>query len=226
MANVKHSALTGADLHEPKGVSAATDDEFAVASSGGVNWTGDIKPNSMELKTTVWNDIRVAATAVELGPANAPDFAQLVDDGAGSEGVYTYFFSPSTEEEVFFEVQVPHTYKAGTNLRPHVHWCPTSTNTGNVVWALEYTAHSPGDVIGATTTTSVTATAPGTNLEHTISSMSEITGTTFKESQILNCRLYRDATDAADTYTGDAALLSFDFHFEVEKLGTTTEIPT
>lgn len=38
MANVQHSALTGASLHELKGVSSATTDTVATASSGATVW--------------------------------------------------------------------------------------------------------------------------------------------------------------------------------------------
>lgn len=44
MANVEHRDLTGASLHEPKGVSTATDGQVATAQSGGVQW---VDPNAL-----------------------------------------------------------------------------------------------------------------------------------------------------------------------------------
>lgn len=38
MATTSHSGLTGANLHEPKGVASATDGQIAHASSSAVNW--------------------------------------------------------------------------------------------------------------------------------------------------------------------------------------------
>ena len=38
-------------------------------------------------------------------------------------------------------------------------------------------------------------------------------------SAIGRVRLYRDATDSADTYDGDAKLLQFDIHIYQDKLG-------
>ena len=37
------------------------------------------------------------------------------------------------------------------------------------------------------------------------------------------CRLFRDATDAADTYDADAVLLEFDVHYKVNMLGSREE---
>lgn len=38
MANIEHSAITGPDLHEPKGVSAAADNTLARAVSSAISW--------------------------------------------------------------------------------------------------------------------------------------------------------------------------------------------
>lgn len=225
MADITHASLTGADLHEPKGVAAASDNDIAQASGGAVSWSSEITPSKITLSDTVWDDIRVSLISTNTGSANAPDFTKFTDNGSSSGGVYLYLFDASTEEEVWFDVQIPHKYKAGSNLRPHVHWAPTSTNTGNVVWGLEYVAHSEGDTIGNSTIITVTDAGDGTAKKHQIVNFPEIDGTNLEESSIINCRFFRKAADAGDTYTGDAAVLSIDFHFEIEKMGTDDEYP-
>lgn len=226
MANVKHAALTGADLHETKGASLAADHAVLQASSGIGVWSSVLVPSKITLSTPVWDDVVVPPQSLIGGGANAPGFSKLADNGSGSTGVFAYQFDATTEENLYFVIQLPHRYSRGTNLRPHVHWCPTSTNTGSVVWGLEYFTNIGGAVIGATTIVTVTQAASGTSLRQHIASFPEIVGTGLIESAIINCRLFRKAADAADTYTADAALLGVDFHFQVDKMGSDTEIPT
>ena len=55
MANVEHNALTGASLHEPKGVAAATADTVYVADGAGSgSWT-TIGPDSLSGVTQAFN---------------------------------------------------------------------------------------------------------------------------------------------------------------------------
>lgn len=225
MAENYHASLTGADLHEPKGVASASDNAIAQASSNSVAWSTEINPSKITLSNTAWANIPVSVNTTSIGVANDPDFAQLQDDGSTSVGVFAYLFDPSTREEVFFDVILPHSYKEGTDIDPHIHWCPTSTNTGSVVWGLEYTTHSNGDTIPTTTTITVTDAADGTSLKHQIAEFAAIDGTSLIESSIISCRLFRDAANGSDTYTGDAAGIVIDFNIEVEKLGSDEEYP-
>jgi len=68
-----------------------------------------------------------------LGGSKFPTFTKITDDGSGSQGVFTYEFSASQEQEIYFVAQLPHGYKSGTDLYPHIHWYPTNTDTGSVV---------------------------------------------------------------------------------------------
>lgn len=54
----------------------------------------EIEPDgTIELKgsTTGWDDLRVPVTSTKVG-GNDPDFAQLIDDGSGSRGVFVEWF--------------------------------------------------------------------------------------------------------------------------------------
>jgi hypothetical protein len=37
------------------------------------------------------------------------------------------------------------------------------------------------------------------------------------------CRLFRNSSAVADTYQGSAALLSFDFHYEIDGVGSNSQ---
>ena len=98
-------------------------------------------------------------------------------------------------------------------------------STQNVLWKFEYQwQNNQGTYSGSTTTTLPATSATGTTgFKHLINSFGTISGTGKTISSILVCRLYRDAADAADTYTGEAGLLAVDIHIECDTLGSDTE---
>lgn len=217
----EHRDLTGASLHEPKGVAAAAAGTYYKANGSGSGVWSPIFP----LDTTVWDDYVVPIVGANAAGIKAPALVKVNDDGAGSTGVYYYGFDAGTEEEVFFTIQLPHRVKPGSAIRPHIHWGPTTTGTGNVVWGLEYCISNVGVASSATTILTATGAAPGALVTQVITSFPEIAGTDIRESTLLNCRFFRDATNAADTYAADAVAMSFDIHFQAEKLGTIQEYP-
>ena len=175
-----------------------------------------------------WTDVRVAGSQTKSGSGlKAPGYDKFRDNGAGSDGVYSYAFDKASEEEVLFEVQVPHGLKPGTELRPHVHWSPgASTNTGKVRWGLEYTIANVYDVMPVTKIIYADDVGSGVAYKHQLAAFAPITGS-WTESLMMECRLFRNATDATnDTFDADAFLLEFDLHYDQDKLGTYDEYPT
>lgn len=174
---------------------------------------------------TTWDDIMVFPDATSKKPANTPTMVTF------KNGVSLWTFASGTMQEVQFTVQLPHGYKTGTPLKPHVHWTttagtPNNTN-GRVVWSLEYTVMSIGGTFPATSTATGSVVMPSITLtgteQHLITSLSEIPGTGLGISTILVCRLYRDAASATDDFANDAGLLGFDIHFERDTHGSRTE---
>ncbi len=186
--------------------------------------------HSVNQTYTNWNDIRVSATSTKLGGSKDPTFSKIFDNGSGSQGVFTYVFSNTTEEEVYFAVQLPHNWKEGTALSPHVHWIG-QTNGGagqDVCWALEYSIATIGSTFGNTTiihgdTNHLSETIVAN--KHYLTELTDITMTGNKISTMLICRLFRDATDSVgvDDYPNDVALLEFDIHYQIDSLGSQTE---
>lgn len=164
-----------------------------------------------------WEDLRVSANSFQKAGVDDPD---PVDVFGANGAIYLYAFDDASTEEVFFTIQMPHAWLEGTNIRPHVHWLPAGTSTGNVRWALEYSWANVGDVFTNPTTIYVQDAGSGTALTHQLASWAEIDGTDKSFSSMLVCRLYREGGDALDTFTGDAYLIEFDIHYLVDALGS------
>ena len=164
-----------------------------------------------------WDDFRVPGHSTKTG-SSAPN---LVAFGPSGNLFCLAFNGAATLEQVYFAMQLPHHYKEGSDIRPHVHWTPTTNDAGNVKWQFEYFwANAATDVFGAPTTLSVVDAASGAAWTHQKSFFPVISGTGKKISSMLMCRLFRDPSDAADTYAHEAAFLEFDFHYQVDSTGS------
>ncbi len=183
---------------------------------------------SYEGTATRWDDLKVPVTSLKEKGINIPNWDPFIG------GTYTYWFkketSASNENELFFTVQMPHAWKEGSNIFPHVHWtADANIGTSKVEWGLEYTWANPGSVFGAIGTILVDTpvAALGTvnvAFKHVISSFPEIAGSGKTLSSILMCRLFRKSRSGSnDTYSGKAALLEIDFHYEIDSDGSRDE---
>lgn len=203
-------------------------------SSDGITKIGDVTNGNdtkieadgtvmFEGNATVWDDLRVS---VDNGSSSATLGYMPGDDSGGQ---IWYFLDAKGLETLTFQVQLPHSYKEGTNIYPHIHWTPRATRAGNVVWNLDYTwvnydATTPV-AFPATTTSTVVATGPFTLRTHLITSLASggLVGTGKKVSSILICRIWRNSGNTADTYEDDAGLLSLDFHYQIDTVGSRAE---
>lgn len=171
-----------------------------------------------------WDDFRV--TLDKGSNAAALDYI------SGTSGPQIWFFRNNEGiESMSFTVQLPHTWKEGTTIYPHIHWMPKTTGSGNVVWNLDYTwanydATTP-EIFPAVTTSTVTASGPFTANSHAITGLTTggtgIDGTGKKISSILICRIWRNSSVAGDTYNSDAGLLFLDFHIQIDGSGSTQQ---
>ncbi len=172
-----------------------------------------------------WDDLRTEPVVRSTG-AKAPSFVNWLG------GLYLYDFNDAalaSEKEVFFAIQLPHGWKEGSSIEPHVHWTNKTAGTaGQVVrWGLEYSPANIGAVFPATTTIYGTSIVGGGNIasanSHMLTDMPTVTMTGKTISNIIACRLFRNSSDAADTYAGTAGLLYIDWHFVQNSNGSHTE---
>lgn len=228
-----------ADTSNPHQVTAdqvglGTDDSptFAGGHFGGVaNYTEFEADGTLVMHgdATVWDDLLVPATMTKMGGTKDPGFAVFKTNGSGSQGVFLYWFDAVTEEELYFAVQLPHSW-AGTPITPHVHWVPSIASDENpsgqtVRWGLEYTwINIDGTFANTSIVYAKSASGLTTAGKHLMTLFSAITpgaGTQDGISSMLICRIFRDATSVADdTYEHDAGLLEIDFHYEKNTIGS------
>jgi hypothetical protein len=180
--------------------------------------------------STVWDDLMIPGFAVKTTGTSPPDFTTVF---AGSGNIDYYAFDGgSLLEQVYFSVQMPHCWKEGSTIYPHVHFAPTSTNTGDtnervVRFGLEYTWGQIGEAFAAPQAFNMDSAGfvPNTSLwKHLLcTNGTGIAGTGKGLSSILMGRLYRNPADSVDTYPQDVAFLSFDLHYEIDALGSEQE---
>lgn len=179
----------------------------------------------MDSSATVWEDMRVTLDKGSSGAA----LGFLPGAVAGPE--IWYFRNGSGVEAMSFTVQIPHTWKEGSNIYPHIHWLPKGTLGGNVEWNFEYSwanydPVSP-QVFPAITTSTVVATGGFTQGVHIITPLTTanagLVATGKKVSSVLICRIWRDSSRGADTYNNDVGGISIDFHYEMDTFGSRSE---
>ncbi|PIV49317.1 MAG: hypothetical protein COS19_09250, partial [Flavobacteriaceae bacterium CG02_land_8_20_14_3_00_34_13] len=106
---------------------------------------------SYEGTATRWDDLKVPVNATKEGEFKRPDWNIFLGNT-----LLQWFKDESNadnQQELFFNVQMPHAWKEGTDIFPHVHWVPKTTITGKAVtWGLEYTWVNVGESFPATTT--------------------------------------------------------------------------
>lgn len=131
--------------------------------------------------------------------------------------------------EVWINFHIPHDYVPGTQIYFHTHWSnPAATpNTGNVVWGFDYTFARGGLASGtangafpATSNITVTAACPAVSGTHNISETTGITITGLEVDGVIMVRVYRDATNVADTCTDPVFLHLVDAHYQSTNIAT------
>lgn len=179
---------------------------------------------TLEYTTGKWNDLRVSGTEVKPG-STSPAFGAFL--GAG--GLLVWRFEAAHHDEVHFTIQMPHDWKEGSNIYPHVHWTPVSATAGNVVWELEYSWTNINVAFpGSSNMASAATAAGGVAWVHKMTKLLSggldyISGTGKTASSMLVCRLHRNAGVGSDTLAADAAFLEFDLHYQINRIGTDTE---
>lgn len=193
---------------------------YATDSAGRV--IGFIRPNDNSELVTAWDDLRFPAHGIN--PAGQTDAPAV--DTATFPG--TLLFSTSAVNLIAGVAQMPHDWARGSELRPHLHWAKSTSASGGVVWEWCYAIADIGGTFGAYSAwipaTAVVADGNTAN-KHALDSFPSLAMTGYKESTMIAWQIRRNTAATADNYGAVARLFEFDFHYQVGKLGTATEIP-
>lgn len=165
-----------------------------------------------------WDDLRFPSSGLNPpGQENAP----TLDNQTG-----LFVFPNNSTRLVSGLAQMPHAWREGTAIRPHVHWVQPAA--GNVLWRLEYRlmpavrGEFPSEW---TTVQSAEAVSeyPGEGNWVQITSFPEIDMTGFRLSAMVLFRVARVGGDALDTLNQSVSLLEFDIHHRVSSPGSRQE---
>lgn len=162
---------------------------------------------------TVWNDIVLPTS--NLKPGNtAPVWTNIVG------GIYGWVFADGVIDELHGCSEVLHDYMEGTDIYPHAHWSPTTTNTGVCRFGLEYAWRNIGEDGMTTTIIYAEQASSGTIGLHQYAAFPAISGTGKKMGSNFCMRFFRDGTHVDDTFTGGAFVPTVGFHYQCDTLGS------
>jgi len=138
-----------------------------------------------------------------------------------------WIFTNASNRYIWYVVQMPHGKTLGTAIHPHLHWMPTTTNTGTVAWVIEYWwKNAVGDTaqgaVGTGGSETINATPNGTAYVLQLDAFTPIAAPASEAvSSLLTVRIYRDGT--SDAYNDDALLKDFDCHLQLDQPGSILE---
>lgn len=170
-----------------------------------------------------WEDLRFPAQGINpAGAVDAPTVDTTLTDYPG-----TLLFSGSADNVIAGVAQMPHSWKRGTAIRPHIHWSKPVGSASATTWVFYYRiCGMPGDahgsLVGPVAATATIGT-PGTSNSMLITSFGDIDLSTQKESTCIAWQIRRLGNTDADN--GTARFFEFDIHYQKNKSGSVNEIP-
>lgn len=169
---------------------------------------------------SIYADINIGS--ISLGTAaSAPGNVTISSTNIVLRG----FDGNVTTEQLYGVVEIPHSYKEGTNIIPHIHWMPSTSSASNVKWQMEYfiTKKSGGSAVSTATALVANSSTSGIAWEGIYANFNEISGTNLTIGSQLAFRLFRDPTDLSDTYPDDAVVETIGFHYRLDTIGSSTQ---
>lgn len=203
-SNAKIDSISNGDALLGKEIKTNT-----IAPSDLILTTGDLK--TIVLGTSTYEDIIINASNLRVG-STPPSFIPFQDS------IYALSFSNNATDILYGSFEVPHSYKVNTPLEVHLHWSPSSTNTGNCNWIMKYSmAQMGGDVFGTEQTITFSQAGSGVINKHQYVSGNVTISGTINIGTIVVFALSRPT---GDSFTADAFLHSIGVHYEQDTLGS------
>jgi len=169
---------------------------------------------------TYWGDVLVPLTNAKQAGVNDPDFNAF----QGSTRAYEFQDNGlSQQDEIYFTVQLPHSYKLNSEFSGHLHLSPDSNNSGVGNFSLECSfADTNGNFTNYPLHYAITNISNNTRYENYMVGFNGNYSCTDM-SCIGNCELERQSDSAIDDYPTGIFVHAVDFHIEMDSLGSNTE---
>ncbi len=163
---------------------------------------------------TVWDDLAFESSQLKsVGNSDKPDY--------DVSNLGLLFPQNDTTERVGHICQMPHRWKEGSSIYPHVHWIQSGADSAT--WKIKYRVYSIGEAVPSAwtiiTSNNHAVTYSSGNIQQ-LATFPAISMTGKTISCIVDIILYRKD----NILTGDALMKFFDIHFEVDGLGSKDEL--
>ena len=184
------------------------------------------------LGNVVWDDIRITPGSFDRPGITDPTMIAYNVNGGG---VSTYLYQFAKTQFASFTVQLPHSYKTGTDIYAHIHWTPGpngATESGrNVGWKLDISWANIDANFPTMVEYDLRDACDGTNHKHQMTPDVAIDGHTVAKgiSSMLICNVKRTDTGSDDAWVGIVSgalpmILEIDFHFEIDTIGSRQQL--
>lgn len=172
---------------------------------------------TLVLVPPVWEELSIGMVQVREPTSLAPTWTSY-------KGSQIPMFSPTLVNALYFSAQLPHSYKEGTDLEFHIHIAYPDNNVGSSVWYFTYSWANVGDTFPVQTMSpQVIVASPTTTDAHQRAEIVAIMDGTGKTiSSVLLCMIQRTGTHGSDDYPSGIYLLSSDFLYQIDTLGSRT----
>lgn len=187
-----------------------------------------MKFGEVKTDTGTWDDMRVVPGAFDRPGISDPAIEAVQPGGSG---ITTYLYEFAKDNIASFTVQLPHTYKQGSDLRAHIHWTAggngVTEDGATVGWKIDYTWANINGTFGTMATLNLSDACDGADWKHQMTPSVAITGDDKRISSMLICNVKRTDTGTDDTWAGTASgslplLLEIDFHYQSDSIGSRT----
>ena len=171
---------------------------------------------------TAWDDWQFPNVSENLPAIADPRRGKWLDNGAGSAGVWCWFFDQG-EVAALVPQQISHKYKVGTDLYPHVHFAFLSAPSvgETVIWHAEVAFSGLMGSFPANTSihsgTYTCAAADVIRRHVRVNLAPVVSGSGLGISSVGHVTIRRDA---GDTHAPEVVFCGFDLHYEIDAIGS------
>lgn len=165
--------------------------------------------------SSLWKDENFDISSARSTSGDMPDMIAM----EGSNIEIASFDGASTTEEISIVKELNHDYQAGTPISFHIHWMPTTTNSGTVRWNIDYKIKHPSTSVTVSGTSVVVDTSSRTAWKVQTAEFADIDlGANALIGSQIHFRFYR--TPTLDTYPDEAAMSTMGYHYLTDSRGS------